>query len=326
MKKEKLKMGVIGVGHMGNYHMTVLSSLNSTHELSGIYDVSQERAKEISAQYDTKVFSDVDELLQQCDAVTIAVPTKYHYEFAKKALQNDCHVLIEKPITETVQQAIDLIELAHQKNKILQVGHVERFNGAVMELKKISPHPLLIEAKRLSPFSTRIQDVGVILDMMIHDLDIVLNLVQSPIKSFYATGNKVLSEHEDIAVLTLEFENNCIATLTASRVSHSKRRTLEITQKDSFVFLDYSSQDIEIHRNASSATLTTKEAIRYTQESFLERLFVHKDNPLKSEHVHFYECIREGKTPHVSNEKDIETLKIALDSIQQIEKKSQKAQ
>lgn len=320
MSSEKLKIGVVGVGHMGNYHMNVLYSLSGTHELVGLYDTDIERAKKMAAQYSTKAFDSADELFAACEAVTISVPTKFHYEFAKTALQKDCHVLIEKPITETVQQAVDLTELARSKNKILQVGHVERFNGAVIELKKISPHPLLIEAKRLAPFSPRIQDVGVILDMMIHDLDIVLNLISSPLKNFYAVGSSVLSKQEDVAVLTLEFENQCVASLTASRVSHTKKRTLEITQKDSFVFLDYTSQEIEIHRNASSATLTASEEIRYTQESFLERVYVHKENPLKSEHMHFYECIRKDKMPLVSNQKDIETLKIALDSIDQIKK------
>lgn len=320
MENKKLKIAVIGVGHMGNYHMTVLTSMVSTHEVIGFYESNPQRAQEIAQQYQVEAFSNLDDLLEQSEAVTIAVPTFLHFPIAKKALEQNCHVLIEKPITETVEQATELVELAKSKKLILQVGHVERFNGAVMELKKISTNPWLVETKRLAPYTGRIQDVGVVLDMMIHDLDIVLNLVQSPLQRFHAVGSKVVSEHEDIAVITLEFENQCIATLTASRVSHSKQRTLHITQKDSFVFLDYTSQDIEIYRNATSATLTTKEEIRYTQESFLERLFVHKDNPLKSEHLHFYECIRLGKVPHVANQKDIETLKIALSSIEQIKK------
>ena len=314
----KLRIGVIGVGHMGQYHLNVLSTMLTTHKLVGVYDVNHEHANEKVANYETRAFANLDSLLERCEAVTIAVPTHLHYEIAKKALNHDCHVLLEKPITETVEQAEELAELAKEKGKILQVGHVERFNGAVMELHKIVTEPLMIETRRSSPFTPRIQDVGVVLDILIHDLDIVINLVDSKITDYFATGRAVLSKHEDIAIINLKFENGCVASLVGSRVSQNKERTLEITQDKSYIFLNYANQDIEIHRQASTAYLMTKEEIKYSQESFVEKLYVHKDNPLKSEHKHFYDCIVDGVAPLVPNEKDIETLKIALDSMRQI--------
>ena len=318
-RSSKLRIGVVGVGHMGQYHVNVLSAMN-THKLVGVYDLNQEHAQHVVANYDIKVFSSLESLLERVDAVTIAVPTGLHYEVAKKAIEYDCHVLLEKPITETVAQAEGLMALARQKGKILQVGHVERFNGAVMELHKIVTEPLLIETRRSSPFTPRIKDVGVVLDILIHDLDIVINLVDSAIENFYATGRSVLSDHEDIAIINLKFENGCVASLVGSRVSQNKERTLQITQDKSYIFLNYANQDIEIHRQATTAYLMTREEIKYSQESFVEKLYIHKDNPLKSEHMHFYDCIVHNVTPLVSNEKDIKTLKIAHESIAQISK------
>jgi len=315
--KEKLNIGIIGVGHMGQYHVNVVASMLN-YNLVGIYDENIQLAQEIANKFEIKAYLNLDDLLKDCESVTIAVPTVLHYETAKRALLANCHVLVEKPITETVEQATELCDIAKKHNKILQVGHVERFNGAVIELKKIVTNPLLIEAKRLAPFSSRIKDVGVILDMLIHDLDIVLNLVDSPLKKSFAVGSKVETNNEDIAQITLVFENGCIATITGSRVSQKKERSLMIQQDKSYIYLNYSNQDIEIHRQASSAYLMTKEQIRYSQESFVENLFVHKDNPLKSEHQHFFDCIRNGVEPLVPNDKDIETLSIALSSLKEI--------
>jgi len=320
-KISELKTGIIGVGHMGKYHVNVLAGLNSPqHVLQGIFDLDQSNADKVATQYKVKNYKSLDNLLEDCDAVTIAVPTQHHYQIAKQALEKDCHVLIEKPITQNINEAIELMDLAKKRNKILQIGHVERFNGAVIELQKIVENPIYIETKRIAPFSTRIQDAGVVLDMLIHDLDIVLNLVKSPVKEFFATGQSLKSNHEDIAVISLKFENHTMATLLASRVSQAKERKLYITQDKSYIILNYANQDIEIHRNASSANLTMPDEIRYSQESFVENVFVHKDNPLKSEHIHFHKCIMGEAAPIVSNEKDLETLKIALESVEMIKK------
>lgn len=319
MSNSLLKTAVAGVGSMGQYHVNVLSTIDLC-ELVGVYDVDSAKAKEVAEKFNIRAFDTYEELLDAVDAVTIAVPTNRHFEIASQALEKGCHVLIEKPIANTLEEAQGLIELAKKKGKILQVGHVERFNGAVVELQKIVSNPIHIETRRLSPFTPRIQDVGVVLDLLIHDLDIVLNLVKSPLVDFFATGKNVMTDNEDIATLNLLFENGSIATLIASRISQLKERKLYVTQEKSFVRLNYTTQDIEIHRQASSAHLTTPEEIRYSQESFVENLYVHKENPLKSEQIHFIECITKGVSPHVSNEQDIETLRIALDSIAMIQK------
>lgn len=312
-----LKIGISGVGHMGQYHVNVLSSL-STHEIVGIHDSDTVRAKEIAEKFNLPVYENIEELLEKTDAITVAVPTVNHYDIAKKALEFDNHVLVEKPITETLEQARELIDLAKSKNKILQVGHVERFNGAVMELQKITNNPSLITTRRMSPFAGRINDVGVVLDLLIHDLDIVLNLVKAPVKEYWASGSRSKTSYEDNAQIGLLFENGCTANLIASRMSQKKERSLSVVQDESFIFLNYTNQDIEIHRQGSSASLLTKERIRYSQESFVEKLFIHKDNPLKSEHVHFYRTIKEKENPFVPNEKDLETLSIALGSLEKI--------
>lgn len=320
--QKKLKMGVIGVGRMGQYHVNVTSAMNN-HKLVGVYDANFEHAVQVMTNYDGKAFASLDNLLSRVDAVTIAVPTVLHYEVAKRALEHNCHVLLEKPMTETYQQASELIELAKARNLILQVGHVERYNGAVMELQNIVTEPLMIQSKRLAPFNPRIKDVGVVLDLLIHDLDIVLNLVDSPIKSYTAIGQKVVSDHEDLAIINLNFENGCLASLTGSRVSQHKERTLQITQDKSFIFLNYENQDIEIHRQASTAYLMTKEEIKYSQEAFVEKLHVHKDNPLKSEHAHFYDCVIDRVEPFVASDNDLLTLEVALASIEMIRKSNE---
>ena len=313
----KLKIGIIGVGHMGSYHLNVVSSLN-THELVGIYDANKNQARTKADLFSCRAFDSITELLTECEAVTIAVPTHLHYEVAQVALQMGKHILVEKPITLNIPQAEELISLAEKNKLILQVGHVERFNGAVMALSQIITEPVLIQTRRLSPYLERIQDVGVVLDLLIHDIDIVLNLVNKPLKAHFAYGNKIVSEHEDVAVIQLQFEGGCIATLTASRVSQYKERSLSVTQKNNYVILNYGSQDIEIHRQGNSVTVTAPDEIKYSQESIVERVQIHKDNPLKSEHLHFYNCIIGKEKPIVSNRNDLITLQIALDSLRQI--------
>ena len=321
-RKKKLKIGVIGVGHMGQYHVNVLVNM-LTHKFIGIYDTDKKRVRQIAEKYEVKYFDRVEALLDKLDAVVIAAPTKYHYAYTKLALESNCHVLVEKPITQTLRQAELLIALAKQHQKLLQVGHIERFNGAVIELNKIVTDPIIIESRRVSPFVSRIKDVGVVLDMLIHDLDIVLNLVKSSVVSFQSLGRIIESEHEDICTMNINFKNGCLATLMASRVSQKKERTLTVTQSQNLIFLNYTNQDIEIYRRASAAYLITREELKYSQESFVEKLYVHKENPLKSGHQHFYECIIEEKTPIVSNSQDLKTLAIALDSIQKIKRNNE---
>lgn len=314
-----MKLGIIGIGHMGQYHVNVAVSIPKL-EVIGVYDVDQNKLKDISQKYFVKPYENLDDLIQDSEAIIIAVPTKLHYEIGKKCLEAGKHILLEKPITETVEQAKEIVELAEQKGLILQVGHVERFNGAILEIKKIIEKPFFVETKRLSPFNPRIQDVGVVLDLMIHDLDIILNLIPLPIKSINARGIRAFSNFEDIAIATIQFESGTIANLIASRVTQNKIRTLTITQEKSYVVLDFATQDIHIHRMASSAYLMAREELKYKQESFVEKIFVHKDNPLKLEQIHFINCCMGIEEPNVPNIQNILTLTYANKILEDIYK------
>jgi predicted dehydrogenase len=316
---EKVRLGIIGTGHMGQYHVNVARQLSAA-ALIGIYDADPERAKQIAEKHKTKAFTQLDQMLQEVDAVVIAAPTFLHHSLAKQALESGKHVLVEKPIAETVAQARELVSISQKNKLVFQVGHIERFNGAVLELGKIITSPLLIESRRLSPYNARIKDVGVVLDMMIHDIDIVLNLVKSPVVSVSAKGNKVVSDHEDIASVVISFENGCVANMNASRCTQAKIRTLNISEKDTYVFLDFTDQEIELHRQASSNTLLGQGEIKYRQESIVEKIFVHKDNPLKQEHEHFVNCILNPDMKYIGGESDITTLEVAHRILEEIQK------
>lgn len=321
---KKLKLGIIGIGHMGQYHINVASTLKNKFVLAGIFDINAERAKEISQKYETKYYESAEKLICDIDAVIIAVPTYLHYKYTSMAIENNKHVLVEKPVTENIEHARELVTNAKRRGLVFQVGHVERFNGAVQELHKIVTNPLIIETRRLVPFNDRIRDVGVVLDLMIHDIDIVMNIVNSPVISVQAAGGSIFSEFEDYAMAILQFENGCVANVNASRVTQRKIRTLSISQEKSYIFLDYATQDIHIHRQASQAYLLTKEEIKYSQESFVEELFVHKENPLKQEHEYFYNCINNNVTPLGSNNFDIRILEVALEIQNKVRKDLQK--
>ncbi len=310
---KKVKLGIVGIGHMGQYHINVASSLKNKFILAGIYDINQDRAKEISDKYETKSYPTAEQLLDDVDAVIIAVPTYLHYKYTAMAVERNKHVLVEKPVTENIEHARELLTNAKRKGLVFQVGHVERFNGAVQELHKIVTNPLIIETRRLVPFSDRIKDVGVVLDLMIHDIDIVMNIVNSPVISVQASGGSVFSDYEDYATAILQFESGCVASVIASRITQRKIRTLSISQEKSYIFLDYTTQDIHIHRQASQAYLLTKEEIKYSQESFVEELFVHKENPLKHEHEYFHNCITNNVKPIGSSNFDIRILEVALE-------------
>lgn len=314
----KVKLGLVGTGHMGQYHVNVASGL-AEYDLKGIFDSDTDRAIEISEKFNTHHFSAYDEMLEKVDAIAIAVPTALHYPIAKRALEANKHVLVEKPITTTIEQAEDLVEIASKNKLILQVGHIERFNGAVLELGKIVDNPFLIESRRLSPFNKRISDVGVVLDLMIHDIDIILNLVGKPVKSVHGRGVSVYSDYEDIAVATINFEGGCVANIVASRATQAKIRRLNISQESSFILLDFATQDIQIERQAASAYLMTREELKYKQESFIERIAVHRDNPLKQEHQHFISCINGQTDSIVGLQEELRTLKVATDILHDVQ-------
>jgi predicted dehydrogenase len=314
MMRRRVRVGVIGVGRMGEYHTRIYAELANV-ELVGVVDIDKQRARRIAKLYNTKSYDDYKDLLSKVDGVSVAVPTTLHYELTKELLKNHIHVLVEKPMTANLQQAKELIKLADQNGCILQVGHIERFNAAVQELRNIVKNPILIECRRLNPYTNKKFDIGVILDLLIHDLDIVLSLVPKKIKNISVASRKVYGDTEDIAHVILTFEEGCIANLTASRITENKVRTLAITQPDAYIFLDYASQDVHIHRQASSKYMLSKEVLRYKQEAFIERLFIHKDNPLKLELCHFIQCINDKKK-NKFNEDDIKSLALALEILQ----------
>ena len=307
---EKVNISLIGIGRMGQFHLNVINQINSIN-LSGIYDSDEKHLNEISSKYNINKFGSLEEAIDKCDAVIIASPTKFHFDIAKKSIQKGKHVLVEKPMTENFIQAEELEIMVKEKNIIFQVGHVERFNGAVQELHHIIENPYLIEARRLAPFTPRITDVGVVFDIMIHDLDIVTSLVKKPLIRFSASGKRIKTKNEDIASALLEFEGNTIATISASRVTQEKIRTLAISSEEAHFILDYATQDITIHRQAASQSkIKTSIGINYTQESIIERVFIHRDNPLKLEDEHFANCILGKDKKLVSIEDDVRTIKL----------------
>ena len=225
-------------------------------------------------------------------------------------------VLVEKPITPTLEEARELFAIARRSGAVLHVGHVERFNGAVQELKKIVEHPILIESRRLGPFAPRVQKDSVVMDLMIHDLDIVLGLVDSPPRRLTAMGSAVHSAASDIANVQIGFESGTIALLTASRATEEKIRTLAITQPDAYVVLDYAEQDIRIHRRAAQEYTLNRESIRYRRASFVEHVQVHKDNPLKLEILHLARAVRRaraGERVVLAETEDLRSLAMALE-------------
>lgn len=312
----EFKVGVVGVGKMGEYHVGVLSEMREV-DLVGVVDSDQERAKKISEQYKTRSYNNYKDLFNEVDAVVVAVPTSLHYAIGKEFIEAGIHTLLEKPCTDDLSKAEELFDLAEKKKITLHIGHVERFNGAVQELFKIVKDPIYIECRRMSPFSSRIKDDGVVLDIMIHDIDIVLKLVNSTVVNINVTGNSIFSKRDDLINAQIEFENGCIANILASRVSQNKVRTLEVTQKESSILLDYTEQEIFVHRQSSSESQLSPGSLRYKQESLIERIFVHKDNPLKLELKHFIDCAENGSQSKLAIKKELNSLQIALQILSQ---------
>jgi predicted dehydrogenase len=304
---------------MGQYHVGIYSELHNV-ELVGVADTDQQRGAYVAGKYGIPLYADYHDLLDKVDVVSIAVPTSLHYPVAQAFLEVGVHVLLEKPIAHTLEEATELFRIANNHGVVLHVGHVERFNGAIQELKNIVHEPWFIESRRLGPFVPRIKEDGVVLDVMIHDIDIILNLVESPITRLYALGKSINSEREDLANVQICFQNGCIANIVASRATEIKIRTMAITQRDAYIILDYTDQDIRVHRQASSEHVVTRGALRYRQESLIERIFVHKENPLKLEIQHLLDCVSRRATRVVSVEKELRSLQVALQILDILEK------
>ncbi|HOO86253.1 MAG TPA: Gfo/Idh/MocA family oxidoreductase, partial [Synergistales bacterium] len=274
------RVGVIGVGHLGQHHARVYTELLGAH-LVGVVDQNESRAAAIGENLGVPWFTEIDDFIDRAapEAVSVVVPTSMHFEIARKALKNGIHVLIEKPVTTTVNEAEQLLRIAAESDLVLQVGHIERFNSAVQYISKIVHEPLFLQSRRLGPYSPRISDVGVVLDLMIHDIDIILSLVRSEISDISATGRCIRSDHEDIASAQISFANGSMAHILVSRVSERRLRQLEIMEPERYVTIDYETQDVSINR-----------CVRQNNNSLVEVIehpVFPKSEPLKLELQHF---------------------------------------
>ena len=336
----KVKVAVLGTGSLGQHHARIYSELHAAGEveLTGIYDAHAETARKIGEKHKLHVFASVAEAAAASDALNIATPTTTHFDLAQLLLAQGKHVLVEKPMTDSTEQAAALCELAQKNNLVLQVGHVERFNPVFTFLETVATEPKFIECHRLSPFPARSTDIGVVLDLMIHDLDIVLAFVKSPVISVDGVGIPVLSKSEDIANVRLRFANGCVANLTASRVSPERMRKIRVFSGPThpcYISLDYRVQEGFIYRVArdgekESSLLKKVLAAKLGLDSTIVSEFggkkivrepvpIAKDEPLKLELQSFVNCVREKQTPLVSGESAKRALDLAFEITRQIQ-------
>jgi len=310
---KKIKIGVVGVGYLGQFHAEKYAKMAGV-ELVGVVDVIPSRAKEIAKRTHTQPFFHHAELLKRIQAVSIAVPTAFHHAIAKDFFLHGIDVLLEKPISRTLEEADELIDLAESKGLILQVGHLERFNGALTALDRMIQNPLFIESHRLGPFTGRGADVNVVLDLMIHDIDILLNLVKAKPKQLQAVGIPFITHHIDIANAQIEFENGCTANLTASRISKEKVRRTQIFQPDGILYIDYLSQKVTFSKRA---ILPRKEEI---SEMVTKEILAKKVDLLEAEIRSFLQSVRSRKNVRVSGEDGKRALELALKIVQKIDR------
>jgi len=301
-----LRAAVIGVGYLGRFHAQKYRD-HAGVTLVGVVDASRERAAEVAAEVGCVAFTDHRELIGQVDLVSIAVPTQYHFAVARDCLANRIHVLLEKPITQTIAEADELIRLADQYGLVLQVGHLERFNPAVLALQGVLNNPLFIESHRLAPFKPRGTDVNVVLDLMIHDIDILLSLVRHPIITINSVGLPVLSGEVDIANARLQFANGCVANVTASRASRETMRKIRVFQKDAYIAIDYQNRSIAIYKRQPGANL-----IPGLPDVVVEECRFAQSDALRDEIAAFVAAVANGTPPVVSGEDGKRALEVAM--------------
>ncbi|MDR1926972.1 MAG: Gfo/Idh/MocA family oxidoreductase [Endomicrobium sp.] len=301
-----IRTAVIGVGSLGQYHARILAR-HSNSKLEFVVDTDKKRAEKIAEVNKTNYLTDFNELIGKVDAVVISVPTHYHYKIAKPLLQSGIHCLVEKPFTLSVKEAQILIEIAKVGNLVLQVGHVERFNPAVIAAAPFVNGPKFIEVSRLGPYDPRINHVGVVLDLMIHDLDILFFLVRDKVVSFEAHGAKILSDTEDIAKVRLKYANGCIADVSASRVSMEKYRKIRIFQPDSYISIDYAGKNLKVYAKKNG-----KEKITSLLDIDIKKPKLPSNEPLFYELDNYLTNVIEGKKPIVSGEQGRDAVELAI--------------
>lgn len=305
----KIKVGVIGIGHLGSFHLQKYDAIENCH-ITAVSDIVEERARNAAERFGCKAFTDYHDLLDHVDAVSIAVPTKFHYETARPFLSRGIDVLLEKPITDRLEDARELVKLADERNAVFQIGFVERFNPAIVALGKVLTRPLFIETHRLHPFFERGTDVDVVLDLMIHDLDIILSAVQSPVAQVDAVGVSVMSENVDIANARITFESGCVANVTASRITSKTMQKIRFFGFDGYHSVDYGKRELLSLRRTTDST----GKIEITEN----RVAVIPQDPLEAEIRSFIDCVATRKDPLVSGKEGQKSLELALMIIEQM--------
>ncbi|GMT42179.1 MAG: oxidoreductase [bacterium] len=313
--KERLRVGVIGVGRMGQFHVNAYAELPDV-ELVGIADTNPEHGRVMQEKFRVEYFRDYRELIKRVDVASVVVPTKLHHQVARDALMEGVHLLVEKPISDNYEKANELFDIAEKRGLELHIGHVERFNGAVQELHKLVEEPILIQCARMGPFDPRTAEDGVVLDLMIHDIDIVCNLVHSDVENINVIGRSVFSDKEDVVSVQITFVSGCMATLTASRATQNKMRTMSITCMNKYVYLDFAAQEIQVHTLAKSEHKLKRQELRYSEMERRERIFVHRENPLKLELRHLIDCINNVEKRRVSIKDELKSLGVALEILE----------
>jgi len=309
---KKLRIGVVGAGYLGKFHAEKYSQMDDV-ELVGIADSYRIRAENVSKEIKTNVYTDYHDLIGKVDAVSVVVPTPAHYKVSRDFLEHDIDVLIEKPITTTLREADELINISETRGLIIQVGHLERFNPAILALKNIVKNPRFIESHRLNIFKERGTDVSVVLDLMIHDIDIISGFVKSEIKSIHAAGIPVVTERADIANTRLEFKNGCVANVTASRISTKNERKIRLFQQDAYISVDFANHDITIVSKKDGANESVIPGMD------IKKLCFEKSDALKDELTAFVKAVSKREVPEVTGQVGRDALKVALSVMDQID-------
>ena len=316
MIDNQVRIGVIGVGHLGQHHVKHYKTLDNV-ELIGVFDIDRERSSEISKKFGVKVFDELNSILEEVDAVSIVTNTEHHYKIAEKCLRSKKHVFIEKPITAAVEEADKLLSMAEQNRVLIQVGHIERLNPAILALDQYEIKPKFIEIQRLAPYTSRGTDVPVVLDKMIHDIDILLSLVKVPIKKIQATGLSILTDSIDIAHARMRFEDGTVASVMSSRIARDEVRKIKIFQKDLYATLDLLIGSTEIYEVVNDETSKYKMTIPFDYKGNTKLIGYHKPDlskgdPLRMELENFILSIQGKQQPIVSGKDGRDALEVAI--------------